>query len=43
MARRTGFTLIEVSIAVFILAILVAVSAPAFVRSYNDMTLRSAA
>ena len=38
--RRNGFSLIEVSIAVFILAMLVAVSAPAFVRSYNDMLLR---
>lgn len=41
--RRHGFSLIEVSIAVFILAMLVAVSVPAFVRSFNDMTLRETA
>jgi len=41
--RRNGFSLIEVSIAVFIIAMLVAVSVPAFVRSFNDMTLRDAA
>jgi prepilin-type N-terminal cleavage/methylation domain-containing protein len=40
---RAGFTLIEVSIAVFILAMIVAVSVPAFVRSFNDMSLRETA
>lgn len=41
--RRKAFSLIEVSIAVFILAMLVAVSVPAFVRTYNDLTLRETA
>jgi prepilin-type N-terminal cleavage/methylation domain-containing protein len=39
MARRAGFTLIEVSIAVFIIAMLMAVSIPTFVRSYNSAVL----
>ena len=43
MSRRTGFTLIELSIAIFIIAMLLALCAPAFVRSYNDMQLREAA
>ncbi|MCG3149252.1 MAG: hypothetical protein PCFJNLEI_02712 [Verrucomicrobiae bacterium] len=41
--RRNGFSLIEVSIAIFILAMLIAVSVPTFVRSFNDMTLRETA
>ena len=36
---RAGFTLIELSIAVFIMALLLALSAPAFVRSYNSALL----
>jgi prepilin-type N-terminal cleavage/methylation domain-containing protein len=39
--RRGGFTLIELSIAVFIIAIIIAVSAPSFVRSYNASLLDS--
>lgn len=39
MRQRSGFTLIEVSIAVFILAMLMAVSIPTFVRSYNSAVL----
>ena len=38
-ARRAGFTLIELSIAVFIMALLLALSAPSFVRSYNTAVL----
>src|SRR5580700_9858882 len=38
---RDGFTLIELSIAVFIIAIIIAVSAPSFVRSYNAALLDS--
>lgn len=34
--RRDGFTLMELSVVVFIVAILLAVSAPRFVRSYNS-------
>jgi prepilin-type N-terminal cleavage/methylation domain-containing protein len=34
-----GFTLIELSIAVFIIAIIMAVSVPSFVRSYNSAVL----
>jgi prepilin-type N-terminal cleavage/methylation domain-containing protein len=34
-ARRGGFTLVELSVAVFILLILMASAAPSFVRSYN--------
>ena len=41
--KRAGFSLIEVSIAIFILAMVIAVSVPAFVRSYNDMLLRETA
>ena len=41
--RRSAFTLIELSIAVFIMALLMAVSAPYFVRSYNSSLLSSAA
>jgi prepilin-type N-terminal cleavage/methylation domain-containing protein len=40
-SRRDGFTLIELSIAVFILAIIMAVSVPSFVRSYNASLLSS--
>lgn len=40
-ARRAGFTLIELSIAVFIMATLMAVSAPYFVRSYNTSLLNA--
>jgi type II secretion system protein H len=42
-ARRAGFTLIELSIAVFIMALLLALSAPAFVRSYNSALLSETA
>jgi prepilin-type N-terminal cleavage/methylation domain-containing protein len=38
-ARRAGFSLIELSIVVFILAIVLAVSMPSFIRSYNAATL----
>lgn len=38
-ARRGGFTLIELSIVVFVLAILLAVAMPRFVRSYNSSQL----
>ena len=38
-----AFTLIELSIVVFILAMLMALSAPAFVRSYNSAVLGEAA
>ena len=34
-----GFTLIELSIAVFIIAIIMAVSVPNFIRSYNSSLL----
>jgi prepilin-type N-terminal cleavage/methylation domain-containing protein len=37
--RRNGFTLIELSIAVFIIAIIIAISVPNFVRSYNAEVL----
>jgi prepilin-type N-terminal cleavage/methylation domain-containing protein len=37
----TGFTLIELSIAVFIIAIIVAVTVPNFVRSYNAEVLNA--
>jgi prepilin-type N-terminal cleavage/methylation domain-containing protein len=33
--KRSGFTLIELSIALFIIAIIAAVSVPSFIRSYN--------
>ena len=36
-----GFTLIELSIAVFIIAIIMAVSVPSFIRSYNSSVLDS--
>jgi prepilin-type N-terminal cleavage/methylation domain-containing protein len=42
MTRRSAFTLIELSIVVFILAVLMAVSVPAFVRSYNSSLLNEA-
>jgi prepilin-type N-terminal cleavage/methylation domain-containing protein len=38
---RNGFTLIELSIAVFIIAIIMAVSVPSFIRSYNASLLNS--
>src|SRR5579859_2776088 len=40
-ARRAGFTIIELSIAVFIIAIIVAVTIPSFVRSYNAELLNA--
>jgi prepilin-type N-terminal cleavage/methylation domain-containing protein len=42
-ARRdeSGFTLIELSIAVFIIAIIIAVTIPSFVRSYNAEVLNA--
>jgi len=40
-ARRAGFSLIELSIALFILAILLAVSLPSFIRSYNGAVLNA--
>lgn len=43
LARRGAFTLIELSIVVFILAILMAVSLPNFVRSYNAAVLNETA
>ena len=39
--RESGFTLIELSIAVFIIAIIIAVAAPSFVRSYNTEVLNA--
>jgi prepilin-type N-terminal cleavage/methylation domain-containing protein len=39
--RRAGFTIIEMSIAVFIIAIIIAVSVPSFVRSYNEAVLNA--
>ena len=36
---RAGFSLIELSIVLFILAIVMAVSVPSFIRSYNAATL----
>ena len=39
--RRSGFTLIELSIALFIIAIIMAVSVPSFIRSYNASLLDS--
>lgn len=38
---ETGFTLIELSIAVFIIAIIIAVTIPSFVRSYNAEVLNA--
>ncbi len=43
MRPRHAFTLIELSIAVFILALVVAVAMPAFVRSYNSQLLAETA
>jgi prepilin-type N-terminal cleavage/methylation domain-containing protein len=43
LARRAAFTLIELSIVVFIIALMVAVAIPGFVRSYNGMILNEAA
>ena len=39
--RRAGFSLIELSIVVFIIAILVAVSVPKFIGSYNNAVLNA--
>jgi prepilin-type N-terminal cleavage/methylation domain-containing protein len=39
---RAGFTLIELSIAVFIIGIIVAAALPSFVRSYNNALLNEA-
>ena len=39
--HRAGFTLIEMSIAVFIIAIIIAVAMPNFVRSYNAQLLNA--
>jgi prepilin-type N-terminal cleavage/methylation domain-containing protein len=41
--RRAGFTLIELSIAVFVIALLLAIGAPSFVRSYNSALLNETA
>ncbi len=38
---RAGFSLIELSIVLFILAIIMAVSMPSFIRSYNAATLNA--
>ena len=38
---RAGFSLIELSIVLFILAIVMAVSVPSFIRSYNAATLNA--
>jgi prepilin-type N-terminal cleavage/methylation domain-containing protein len=43
MHQRRGFTLIELSIAVFIMAMIVAVAVPQFVRSYNNQLLSETA
>jgi len=40
---RAGFTLIELSIVVFIMAIVLAICIPSFVRSYNSTMLRETA
>jgi prepilin-type N-terminal cleavage/methylation domain-containing protein len=39
--RGNGFTLIELSIAVFIIAIILAISMPSFIRSYNAELLNA--
>jgi prepilin-type N-terminal cleavage/methylation domain-containing protein len=39
--RRAGFTIIELSIAVFIIAIIIAVTLPSFSRSYNEAVLNA--
>jgi prepilin-type N-terminal cleavage/methylation domain-containing protein len=41
--RSAGFTLIELSIALFVLAVLVAFAAPSFLRAYNSQVLRETA
>lgn len=41
--RTAGFTLIELSIALFVLAVLVAFTVPSFVRAYNSQLLRETA
>ena len=41
LPARRGFTLIELSIAVFIIAIIIAVTIPSFVRSYNAEILNA--
>lgn len=41
--RRAGFTLIELSIVVFIMAVVLAICIPSFVRSYNGAMLRETA
>src|SRR2546427_363463 len=41
--RRAGFTLIELSIVVFIMATVLAICIPSFVRSYNSTILRETA
>jgi len=43
MQRRHAFSLIELSIAVFIIAIIIAVALPSFVRSYNQAVLNETA
>jgi type II secretion system protein H len=40
---RTGFTLIELSVVVFIIALVLAVAAPRFVRAYHVQLLNDAA
>jgi prepilin-type N-terminal cleavage/methylation domain-containing protein len=40
-APRAGFSLIELSIVVFIIAIIMAVSVPSFIRSYNAAALNA--
>ncbi len=40
---RAGFTLVELAIVIFILATLLAIAAPSFVRSYNSAQLSAAA
>ena len=42
-ALRAGFTLIELSIVVFIMAVVLAICIPSFVRSYNGAVLRDTA
>ncbi len=40
--RRGGFTLVELTIAIFIMATLLAIAAPSFVRSFNSAQLSAA-